>query len=217
MDSGRDEFDVDVLRRIDEPVFMDIQPLRPSDGLDVTPVRVEFRELRIANLRRCGLFHATGIHEWHPARWAGCVCGEVGEVFNARKKVWRGDGTVRDVLEELADVAIYADLLMASVNCRWDGLVLSMDQHVQRYMSTLKPIHCTQNELFRLMLREATFAYQHALLREPRAVGGCALDVMTRAMMLMFVLGESADRVIARKFNATSRERGFDILIGGGV
>lgn len=70
-----------------------------------------FDELSRANLERCNkMFHP--IEDWSIGDWAVAVAGEVGEACNLIKKMRRGDNiNVHDIIEEIADVVIYADLL----------------------------------------------------------------------------------------------------------
>jgi NTP pyrophosphatase (non-canonical NTP hydrolase) len=91
---------------------------------------LSFARLREVNVARCNeAFHPNGgMEEWSPLEWAGAVAGEAGEAANMAKKLRRldtGDQPLdspeyRDVLadqivEELADTVIYADLLAARV------------------------------------------------------------------------------------------------------
>lgn len=83
-----------------------------------------FAALRRASVRRLPLFtnkHGEKVHpepdgsDWSDAEWLQAVLGELGEYANIRKKVQRGDYT-RDeaqpmMADELADVAIYLDIL----------------------------------------------------------------------------------------------------------
>lgn len=83
-----------------------------------------FNTLRQANLRRLPLFlngkgeraHSTDNgSDWSLNDWYTAMSGEVGELGNFLKKIRRGDFTVEDerllVARELADVAIYLDIL----------------------------------------------------------------------------------------------------------
>lgn len=74
---------------------------------------LNFQELREANVRRCeDVFHVLG--EWSLSDWGCAMAGEVGEACNLIKKQRRGeDINLDDIAEEIADVIIYADLLMA--------------------------------------------------------------------------------------------------------
>lgn len=91
-------------------------------------MNLTFRALRRANLHRLPQFKdATGrpCHarvegkpwgfDWALSQWSNAVSGEVGEACNVIKKIERGDFTLDQAREklagELADVAIYLDLL----------------------------------------------------------------------------------------------------------
>lgn len=77
---------------------------------------LDFQELRDANVRRCqDVFH--GVAEWSLPDWGCAMAGEVGEACNLIKKHRRGeDINLDDIAEEVADVVIYADLLLARMN-----------------------------------------------------------------------------------------------------
>jgi len=93
--------------------------------VEVTYEALTFEELRAANLARVVQFrdaqgrlsHPEGIENWDAPRWCMAVTGELGELANLLKKIERGDFTLDEVRgrvgEELADVAIYLDLLSA--------------------------------------------------------------------------------------------------------
>lgn len=80
-----------------------------------------FAELREASLRRQTLFtNARGERvldggAWSLADWVTAAAGELGEAANIVKKIRRGDfdlDAIRGALaDELADVAVYLDLL----------------------------------------------------------------------------------------------------------
>lgn len=85
---------------------------------------LNFADLRAANLRRLPQFkdrHGRLAHsqadggDWSDAEWLQAVVGELGELANMMKKVRRGDLTADDarpdIAKELADVAIYLDIL----------------------------------------------------------------------------------------------------------
>ncbi len=214
-DKGKGLISSMLLDVVDPIEAMAIAPWSPPAGVDLGRCSVSVGELRIANLRRAAMFHGGGVEAWSPLQWATCVVGEVGEVFNARKKVWRGDGRVEDLLEELADVAIYTDLLLARVNASWSLSYASLDVLATQYAAWKKPQDCTQDLWFMQLIRESTFAYQHARLGEVRGMVRCGEVIFSSAVGLIRVLGASPDRVIAQKFNATSRARGVDVFIGG--
>lgn len=84
-----------------------------------------FDRLRSANVTRCNRWHTKGgIDEWSLSDWAVAMAGEAGEVCDVVKKLNRDrDGTVgnkrnraellEDLANEIADTAIYLDLLAA--------------------------------------------------------------------------------------------------------
>jgi NTP pyrophosphatase (non-canonical NTP hydrolase) len=85
---------------------------------------LSFATLREANKRRLPEFknrrgepahsEADG-SDWCLAQWCNAVCGELGEAANLIKKIERGDMTLDeardDLADELADVVTYLDLL----------------------------------------------------------------------------------------------------------
>jgi NTP pyrophosphatase (non-canonical NTP hydrolase) len=88
-----------------------------------------FSHLREVNVARCveGWHHP--IRSWTPADWLVAVAGELGEALNVAKKLNRErDGIIgnlksaaelrADFADELADTAIYLDLLLASESLR---------------------------------------------------------------------------------------------------
>lgn len=97
-----------------------------------------FNTLRAANLKRLPLFRdAVGrkCHskadgsDWSPAQWLQAVIGELGEYANLRKKVERGDMSLKDakpmLADELADVVIYLDILAAQLGIDLGEAVMS--------------------------------------------------------------------------------------------
>lgn len=91
-------------------------------------ISLKFSILRLANTLRLPLFtDATGkkCHkataegpagfDWALSQWSNAVFGEAGEAANIIKKIERGDFPLEDarpaLADELADVAIYLDLL----------------------------------------------------------------------------------------------------------
>lgn len=93
---------------------------------------LSFEELRAANVKRCEDAFFPLDH-WTPSDWGLAMGGEAGEAaealttallgllvvgkcgqaMNAVKKLNRGDGDVKAVGKELADLTIYSDLLAA--------------------------------------------------------------------------------------------------------
>ena len=72
-----------------------------------------FEELREKNVARCEqVFHT--LENWSLTDWATALAGEVGEACNLIKKRRRGETVnTEDIVDELADTVIYADLLAA--------------------------------------------------------------------------------------------------------
>lgn len=84
-----------------------------------------FAELRETSLERCNRWHPGGLREWSLSDWFTATMGELGEAANVAKKLNRvRDGMpgnsesteqLRQMLaDEIADVAIYLDILAAS-------------------------------------------------------------------------------------------------------
>lgn len=84
-----------------------------------------FAELRETSLKRCERWHPGGLAEWSLSDWFTATTGELGEAANVAKKLNRvrdgmeGNSESPDQLramlaDEIADVAIYLDILAAS-------------------------------------------------------------------------------------------------------
>jgi NTP pyrophosphatase (non-canonical NTP hydrolase) len=93
-----------------------------------------FDQLRTANVARCSRWHPEGITSWSASDWTTAVTGELGELASLIKmKNRERDGlpgnkfspTKKDIADEIADVAIYLDLLAASLDIRLDEAVIS--------------------------------------------------------------------------------------------
>jgi NTP pyrophosphatase (non-canonical NTP hydrolase) len=87
--------------------------------------RFTFAELRAANLSRNSRWHPRGLSVWSLSDWFTATMGELGEAANVAKKLNRErDGLTGNtesaeqlrshLADEIADVAIYLDLLAAS-------------------------------------------------------------------------------------------------------
>ena len=79
---------------------------------------LRFKEFQEVNDLRCKTsFH--GSDGWPVPMWCLAIAGEAGELCNLVKKVERGDFTLesvrQQVLEEVADVITYCDLLMTQL------------------------------------------------------------------------------------------------------
>ncbi len=86
---------------------------------------MDFATLRAANLSRCARWHPRGLNEWSLSDWFTATMGELGEAANIAKKLNRErDGIAgntvsaedlhAELADEIADVAIYLDILAAS-------------------------------------------------------------------------------------------------------
>lgn len=86
---------------------------------------ISFADLRAANISRCAKWHPRGLSEWSLSDWFTATMGELGEAANVAKKLNRerdgiaGNSQTEDELradlaDEIADVAIYLDILAAS-------------------------------------------------------------------------------------------------------
>jgi len=89
---------------------------------------LDFKQLRETNVHRCEKVFEHPLDDWTLLEWAGAMCGEAGEAANVAKKlrrlttrgktkIWHR-GRTGDLLaalaDEVADVVIYADLLLAA-------------------------------------------------------------------------------------------------------
>lgn len=83
---------------------------------DRDPPPLTFEQLRLVNVAR-QREHFKGCRDWTLSDWALAMVGEAGEACNVVKKLNRNDGTgtPEAVVEELADVIIYADILAAKL------------------------------------------------------------------------------------------------------
>ena len=93
-----------------------------------------FSKLRTANLTRCAKWHPGGVADWTPNEWLVATVGELGELASLLKMRNRErDGlpgnkfspSQKDVADELADVAIYLDLLAASLGVDMASAIVS--------------------------------------------------------------------------------------------
>ena len=85
---------------------------------------INFADLRNANLKRLEEFGHGGLEDgWNEAEWGCAVAGEVGELCNILKKMIRqapDDPPIMRLRQlaasEIADVAIYLDLVAAKLD-----------------------------------------------------------------------------------------------------
>ncbi len=97
---------------------------------------MNFAHLNKTNTARCGeAFHS--IDSWSPTDWGCAMAGECGEACNNLKKLRRLDGCkfsrenereanklIDAVLDELADMVIYADLLATRLNRNLESAII---------------------------------------------------------------------------------------------
>jgi NTP pyrophosphatase (non-canonical NTP hydrolase) len=97
-----------------------------------------FALLRSKSVPRCEQVFFP-IKDWSVTDWACALAGEVGEVCDAAKKLKRGDGSVQDIADELADVLTYADLLAASLEIDlWAALCHKFNIVSNRWKSPIR-------------------------------------------------------------------------------
>ena len=78
-----------------------------------------YRTFQEQNADRCnsGVFGGHTVEDWPVQNWALAIAGEAGELCNLVKKALRGDFPLeekrQEILEEIADVITYCDLLMS--------------------------------------------------------------------------------------------------------
>lgn len=87
-----------------------------------------FAEVTKANVERSNRWHRNGISDWSPERWYTATSGELGEVGNALKKLFRvedeidnlnepgreiasREAAIAKIGEEIADTFLYLNLL----------------------------------------------------------------------------------------------------------
>lgn len=100
-----------------------------------------FKQLRDANVQRCMIWHPKGIRTWSASDWLTAVCGELGELASLIKMSNRErDGLVgnkftvekRQIANEIADVAIYLDLLAAAHDISLDECITAKFNEVSK-------------------------------------------------------------------------------------
>ncbi len=101
-------------------------------------LKLRFVDLRQANMKRIPQFRNSlgniahpnpDGSDWSLNDWMTAVCGEVGELANELKKIRRGDCTLEEVKkkvsDEIADIAIYLDILAFQCGIELDTAVIS--------------------------------------------------------------------------------------------
>lgn len=105
---------------------------------------LQFHTLRAANVERADTTPAfAACTRWIPAQWIQSLVGEVGEAANVLKKIDRGDFTLEqargEVAKELADVAIYLDLLAHKLGIDLgDAIVAKFNEVSDRVGATVR-------------------------------------------------------------------------------
>ena len=78
--------------------------------------------LRKANVKRCVQDFKHSLDDWSEMEWGCAAAGEMGELCNLLKKRKRGeDIPLKAVMDEIADVIIYLDLLAAKLGVHLSG------------------------------------------------------------------------------------------------
>ncbi len=105
-----------------------------------------FQALREANMQRLPKFknrRGEPAHsepdgsDWSIAEWTNAMAGEAGEACNIAKKLLRGDYLdpttgILELLKELADVVIYADLVAQRAQCHLDTAIIAKFNEVSK-------------------------------------------------------------------------------------
>ena len=109
------------------------------------PQSATFRSFQQMNKTRCEAVFPPA-ESWTPIEWALAIAGEVGDVCSLLKKVRRGDFTLEtvkpEILNEIADVMTYCDLLITKLGADTGEVILSKFNEVSNCMGYLA---ATQN------------------------------------------------------------------------
>jgi NTP pyrophosphatase (non-canonical NTP hydrolase) len=85
-------------------------------------VSLDLLTLRKANVERCVTAFKHNLDDWSEMEWGCAAAGEMGELCNLLKKRRRGeDIPLKAVMDEIADVIIYLDLLSAKLGVHLSG------------------------------------------------------------------------------------------------
>lgn len=101
---------------------------------------LDFLTLRNANVKRCVSAFKHSLDDWSEMEWGCAAAGEMGELCNLLKKRKRGeDISLKSVMDEIADVIIYLDLIAAKLHVQLSGPIRDKFNEVSdRYGSDIK-------------------------------------------------------------------------------
>jgi NTP pyrophosphatase (non-canonical NTP hydrolase) len=101
---------------------------------------LDLLELRKANKKRCIESFKHSLEDWSEMEWGCAAAGEMGELCNLLKKRRRGETIpLKAVMDEIADVIIYLDLLAARLGVHLSGPIRDKFNEVSdRRGSTIK-------------------------------------------------------------------------------
>lgn len=182
-----------------------------------------FEQLRIANATRCLRWHKTGLDEWSLADWCVAVGGEVGEALNVVKKLNRDrDGQpgntksraelMVDLGDELADIVIYLDILVAAGGDGRLGVLFARSGFAELRQATIDefpdPTMLSTSEWATGML-ELSGGLANVVLVNPEHIGGAADILLNSVDAVAYSWGIDLGVAVARKFDATSERYGF--------
>lgn len=141
-----------------------------------------FRALRAANLDRLPQFRdAKGRlshsrpdgFDWPLSQWANAVCGELGEAANLIKKIERGDFTLEEAREsladELADIVTYLDLLANRAGVDLGAATVSKFNRVSKRVKATSRLPCKG-----MVYLASPHSHPDASVREQRFRDVCA-------------------------------------------
>lgn len=114
---------------------------------------MSFDGLRAANMSRCSRWHPRGLNEWSLSDWFTATMGELGEAANIAKKLNRErDGIAgntvpeeqlrAELADEIADVAIYLDILAASEGIDLQRAIAAKFNKTSEKVGFPERLHC---------------------------------------------------------------------------
>jgi NTP pyrophosphatase (non-canonical NTP hydrolase) len=120
---------------------------------------MRFETLRAANLSRCSRWHPGGLSEWSLSDWSVATAGELGEALNVVKKLNRErDGIAGNTVaaaelhsqlaDEIADVAIYLDIMAASEGIDLSSAIASKFNRTSEKVGFPERLSAEDDELY---------------------------------------------------------------------